>query len=118
MNTIYDSLISLGYPVKEDSGDYYRLPALYRGGKTKTSLSVHKKTGHFADFGNNTSGSWRDFLCLALNNDESAIKEFEGAQTVVFNTKSIPSLQYMSNKIYDPQCLDKLLPFYEFYQHH
>ena len=50
MNQYRHSLEKLGYPL-QDCGNHWRSRAIYRNGKTNTSLIIYKDTGVWKDFG-------------------------------------------------------------------
>jgi len=113
--SIKESLNELGYSIVSSQGDFFRTKALYRGGKTLTSLSVNKKTGKFYDFGNRTSGSWEDFLKLVLGDSPITIQNFLlNDETII--EKPLEKIKYMDFKTYPIEMLEKLIPFYTFYE--
>ena len=50
MNQYQQSLEKLGYNL-QDCGNHWRSRAIYRNGKTNTSLIIYKDSGVWKDFG-------------------------------------------------------------------
>lgn len=58
--SVRDILCQIGYTNLSDNGEYYRTKPLYRNSTNDTSLSIHKETGYWYDFGSGQKGSIKD----------------------------------------------------------
>ena len=77
MNQYKQSLEKLGYPL-QDCGSHWRSRAIYRNGKTNTSLIIYKDSGVWKDFGGeNQAKPFSALVQETLNtNDPKALKEY------------------------------------------
>jgi len=66
---IKDILNEIGYTNLVNCGDYYRTKPLYRNSKNITSLSIHKTTGYWKDFGSEQSGNLEQLVKLTNGQD-------------------------------------------------
>lgn len=112
MNKVYNStelksiLEGLGYRLI-NSGDWWRAKPLYRESNNVNSLSIHKRTGFFTDFGaNNLRGSLEDL-----------IKMTTGDKEVVLNIESYQEEEKLDTNIYfSNEILDTFVPDYDFFR--
>ena len=117
MNQYKQSLEKLGYPL-QDCGSHWRSRAIYRNGKTNTSLIIYKDSGVWKDFGGeNQAKPFSALVQETLNtNDPKALKEY-----LIDNQgqdyKPKPKIEKIEmEKIYPQSHLDKLLPMKTFYE--
>lgn len=117
MNQYKQSLEKLGYPL-QDCGNHWRSRAIYRNGKTNTSLIIYKDTGVWKDFGGeNQAKPFSALVQETLNtNDPKALKEYLiDNQGQDYEPK--PKIEKIEmEKIYPTSYLDKLLPMKTFYE--
>jgi hypothetical protein len=115
--TYKESLNKLGYPL-QDCGNHWRTRAIYRNGKTNTSIIIYKNSGVWKDFG--TGGEAKPFAALVKETlkteDFNALKDYlidnlEQNQSTEFKKEKIEM-----EKIYPASYLDKLLPMKTFYE--
>lgn len=110
-----ETLISLGYKL-HDRGSYWQTNALYRNGDNKTALQIYKDTGVWKDYVSSTAYMPFEKLVKATlgTNDEelmnSSISFLDSFSLPMFK-KDLPTME----KTYDPSCLERLLPHYDFY---
>jgi hypothetical protein len=115
--TYRESLDKLGYPL-QDCGNHWRTRAVYRNGKTNTSVIIYKDSGVWKDFG--ADGQAKPFSALVqetLNtNDPKTLKEYliDGLDQQ-YKPKTKEDKIEME-KIYPASYLDKLLPMKTFYE--
>jgi hypothetical protein len=112
---VKEKLSQMGYAPKE-FGENFRMSAIYRGGNTNSSLSVHCNSGRFTDFGNNNlSGSFEELIKLTVGSisEEEIKKIIEGAKTI--KVESNPAKRLKDEQIYSKDYLIKLLPSYDYY---
>jgi len=64
ITNIRDILYEIGYTNLSEVGDWYRTKPLYRDSNNFSSLSIHKQSGHWKDFGNETSGCLEELIYL------------------------------------------------------
>lgn len=87
-----------------DSGDYWRMAAVFRGGRCPTSIAIKKTTGEFKDFG--MSSPWRKAEDLMkMLNGESV--DFSG---YVPEVEAVDKIE--TQKTYPKEILKRLLPKY------
>jgi hypothetical protein len=109
---VYEILSDLGYQL-QDFGQYYRTKALYRGGDSTNSLKVWKNSGYCVDYAADKKFSLRELLSHHIQ-DWRKIKEILGGQKVLAPIKIEKKI--IMPRIYPPDCLDRLLPNYSFYE--
>lgn len=101
------TLRELGYSLI-DAGDYWRMAAVFRGGRNPTSVAIEKRTGRFRDFAMDTP--WRDA--------EHLVALLSG-RTVDFGDFQPPAdpeeTKLSSVRVYPPEILKRLLPKYGFF---
>ncbi len=111
MNKIYDTqelrstLENLGYKLISSS-DWWRTKPLYRDSNNVNSLSIHKRTGFFQDFGAEFRGSFEDLVKLTTGQSEIKLDLNFSEQEEKFDTNT-----YFPNDI-----LDILIPDFTLYQ--
>ena len=109
---IKSTLLKMGYTLK-DCGNHWRSNALYRGGNNPTSLMIYKDTGVWTDFVKNTASQPFKSLVKATTGEEIDDKSFSISGSNPSIKKHKP--QITMEKIYNPSCLQKLIPHYIFY---
>lgn len=116
-NYIYEFLIRLGYNPKE-SGDYFRCAALYRNGDNQSSLSVSKKTGAWSDFPQGISNQpFSKLIKLTTGeNNEEILNDFLNNRSDYIFVETSKKSDYMKDDFFAPDCLDKLINLYNFYE--
>ena len=115
--TYRESLDKLGYPL-QDCGSHWRTRAIYRNGKTNTSVIIYKDSGVWKDFGgDNQAKPFSALVQETLNtNDPKTLKEYLiDAPDQQYKPKLIEEKIEME-KIYPESYLDKLLPMKTFYE--
>lgn len=117
MNASYKEILDqLGYKLT-DLGDCWRTQALYRGGKTTTSVLIYKDSGVWKDFG--IESEYLPFVQLVQktlgdsNPDilKKILKNKDGFKARVERKKIL----LKEEKTYPEECLSRLLPHYDFY---
>lgn len=108
---IKSTLLEMGYTLK-DCGNHWRSNALYRGGSNPTSLMIYKDTGVWTDFVENTPSLPFKHLIKATTGEDRDIDSFK-SRASAFNPSHKPKIDM--EKLYDPSCLQKLMPHYIFY---
>jgi len=115
--TYRESLDKLGYPL-QDCGSHWRTRAIYRNGKTNTSVIIYKDSGVWKDFGgDNQAKPFSALVQETLNtNDPKTLKEYLiDAPDQQYKPKLIEEKIEME-KIYPESHLDELLPMKTFYE--
>jgi hypothetical protein len=101
--------LQLGYkPV--DNGGYYRMPATYRGGDNKTSLSVNKKTGMWKDFVTGASGTLKQLV--DLHNRIIDVSILDASDNIAAKRGN---QDMRVEKTYSKDILKELVPHYDFF---
>ena len=117
MNEYRSSLEKLGYSL-QDCGSHWRTRAIFRNGKTNTSLIIYKDSGVWRDFGGDEQA--KPFAALVKETlkteDPKALKEYlinNPNQKESFTSKEeVIEME----KIYPESYLEKLLPMKTFYE--
>jgi len=117
MNEYRSSLEKLGYSL-QDCGSHWRTRAIFRNGKTNTSLIIYKDSGVWRDFGGDEQA--KPFTALVKETlkteDPKALKEYlinNPNQKESFTPKEeVIEME----KIYPESYLEKLLPMKTFYE--
>ena len=117
MNEYRSSLEKLGYRL-QDCGSHWRTRAIFRNGKTNTSLIIYKDSGVWRDFGGDEQA--KPFTALVKETlkteDPKALKEYlinNPNQKESFTPKEeVIEME----KIYPESYLEKLLPMKTFYE--
>jgi hypothetical protein len=117
MNEYRNSLEKLGYSL-QDCGSHWRTRAIFRNGKTSTSLIIYKDSGVWRDFGGDEQA--KPFTALVKETlkteDPKALKEYlinNPNQKESFTPKEeVIEME----KIYPESHLEKLLPMKTFYE--
>jgi len=115
--TYKETLEKLGYNL-QDCGNHWRTRAIYRNGKTNTSVIIYKDTGVWKDFGlDNQAKPFNALIKETLQTEDSKIlKEYLVATNDQYKPNQ-PKLEKIEmEKIYPESYLDKLLPMKTFYQ--
>jgi len=111
---IQNCLEKLGYKLSSH-GNHWRTSALYRSGDNPTSLQIYKNSGIWKDFVSDTP--YMPFISLVQatlkTNDPSILKQY--AQNPLIQNQKFNKEKVTSEKIFDKDCLEKLLPHYAFY---
>ncbi len=120
MNQYRNFLEKLGYPL-QDCGSHWRSRAIFRNGKTNTSLIIYKDSGVWRDFGGDEQS--KPFIALVketLNTEDPKIlQEYSVGNEVSFNSsgrEKEPEEKIEMEKIYPESHLSKLLPMKTFYE--
>lgn len=66
---VKDVLEKLGYTIKNDDGNNYRMRPIYRDSSNDTSLSVNKQTGDWYDFSENAGGKLSSLVKRSFKED-------------------------------------------------
>ena len=114
---IYRSALEkLGYKLL-DCGNHWRARAVFRNGKTNTSLIIYKDTGVWRDFGGDqTPKPFKALVQETLRtNDDKILKEYLPSGDNVEVKYEKPEKIEME-KIYQESDLEKLLPMTTFYE--
>lgn len=117
MNHYRNSLEKLGYPL-QDCGSHWRTRAVFRNGKTNTSLIIYKDSGVWRDFGGDEQA--KPFAALikqTLNTeDPKLLKEYLIDNPESYKTNEPKAEKIEMEKIYPDSDLEKLLPMKTFYE--
>lgn len=103
--TIKDILLSAGYRITMETGEYYKMRPLYRQSSSNNALSVNKKTGHFTDFVTGEKGSIEKLIRLTTGGSI----EFEPEVNKIDDLKEEVQIRFNKEEI------KALLPSYGFY---
>jgi len=115
--TDYKTILeNLGYQLT-DRGSFWHTTAVYRGGDNPTAVLVYKDNGVWKDFVEDTNYfPFEALLEKTLNTkDKLKIREVLKAKTSDYSIQTKKKNLLMQEKTYDPSCLKKLLPHYDFY---
>lgn len=104
--SVRDLLVELGYKPK-DSGKYWRVKALFRGSKDY-NIAVNKKTGGWVDFSHGRKGGIDDLVKITLGQNADVESYTYGVNLDFSEEITMP-------KTYDPECLERLLPNYSYW---
>lgn len=117
MNEYKHALEKLGYKL-QDSGNHWRARAIYRNGKTNTSLIIYKDSGVWRDFGTGSEPLPFEVLVReTLNtNDPKILSEYISEEARSAAPKKEPEEKIEMEKIYPHSYLEKLLPMKKFYE--
>jgi hypothetical protein len=113
---IKQSLIDLGYKLL-DRGSYWQTNAIFRNGDNKTAIQIYKDTGVWKDYvqGSQFSPFQRLVEITLGTNDSNEVKKYLEEELDSFYTRKASEEKIEMEEIYPPDCLDKLLPHYKFY---
>lgn len=115
--TYRNTLENLGYQL-QDRGDHWRAQALYRSGKTKTSLMIYKDSGVWKDFG--ADGTAKPFQALVKETlkteDPEILKKYISVDLNQSYESSPKEEKIEMETIYPTSHLEKLLPITSFYE--
>jgi len=115
--TDYKSILeNLGYKLS-DRGSFWQTNAVYRGGDNMTAILVYKNNGVWKDFVEDTNYMpFEALLEKTLNTkDKLKIRELLKNKTSEDFSPTSKKKLLIQEKTYDPSCLRKLLPHYDFY---
>lgn len=113
--TYKETLQKLGYNL-QDCGSHWRTRAIYRNGKTNTSLIIYKDSGVWKDFGlDNQAKPFNALVKETLKTDDPKILSAYSINNEAVYTKPQGEKIEME-KIYPESYLDKLLPMKTFYE--
>ena len=115
--TYKDTLEKLGYNL-QDCGNHWRTRAIYRNGKTNTSVIIYKDSGVWRDFGaDSTSKPFNVLVQETLKTDDPKILNQYLSYTPKHQVKTKnPEEKIEMEKIYPESYLSKLLPIRTFYE--
>ena len=113
--TYKETLQKLGYDL-QDCGSHWRTRAIYRNGKTNTSLIIYKDSGVWKDFGlDNQAKPFNALVKETLKTNDPKI-----LSTYLINNETVDTKPQQERiemeKIYPESYLDKLLPMKTFYE--
>jgi len=117
MNIYKEALEKLGYNL-QDCGNHWRTRAIYRNGKTNTSVIIYKDSGVWRDFGaDSASKPFNALVQETLKTDDPKILNQYLSYTPKHQvkTKNLEEKIEME-KIYPESHLSKLLPMRTFYE--
>ena len=117
MNHYRNSLEKLGYPL-QDCGSHWRTRAVFRNGKTNTSLIIYKDSGVWRDFGGDEQAKpFSALIKQTLNTeDPKLLKEYLIDNPESYKTNEPKAEKIEMEKIYPDSDLEKLLPMKTFYE--
>ena len=117
MNSYQQSLEQLGYNL-QDCGNHWRSRAVYRNGKTNTSLIIYKDSGVWKDFGSdNQSKPFNVLVQETLKSDDPKLLRkyyVDNSDSYIPNQRKEEKIEM--EKIYPESYLEKLLPMKTFYE--
>jgi hypothetical protein len=115
--TYRETLEKLGYNL-QDCGSHWRTRAIYRNGKTNTSVIIYKDTGVWKDFGSdNQAKPFKALVRETLRTDDPKIlKEYLIENPEEYRSSRIKQEKIEMEKIYPASHLEKLLPMKNFYE--
>ena len=113
--TYKETLQKLGYNL-QDCGSHWRTRAIYRNGKTNTSLIIYKDSGVWKDFGlDNQAKPFNALVKETLKTNDPKI-----LSTYLINNETVHTKPQQERiemeKIYPESYLEKLLPMKTFYE--
>jgi hypothetical protein len=106
-------LENLGYKLS-DHGSYWRTNALYRAGDNTTALQIYKDSGVWKDYVEDSIFLPFEALVQKTMKTSDVKSILKGLKTVDSSVKNEKKL-LKEEKSYNPLCLKKLLPHYDFY---
>ena len=117
MNQYQQSLEKLGYNL-QDCGSHWRSRAIYRNGKTNTSLIIYKDSGVWKDFGlDNQAKPFRALVKETLKTeDPRVLKQYFSDTQESYTSPKSKEEKIEMEKIYPESYLNKLLPMKTFYE--
>lgn len=117
MNSYQQSLEQLGYNL-QDCGNHWRSRAVYRNGKTNTSLIIYKDSGVWKDFGSdNQSKPFNVLVQETLKSDDPKLLRkyyVDNSDSYIPNQRKEEKIEM--EKVYPESYLQKLLPMKTFYE--
>lgn len=112
---VKEILESIGYKVSQKTNGYYRMPAIYRGGKNRTALSVNADTGKAFDFAEGVSLELYEIVAQTLNISDKDAKNYIGDLDASDDSSSYKMPVIEQPNLFDPKEIKDLLPSYTFY---
>lgn len=116
MNNFKSVLEEIGYSLI-DFGSHWRTSAVYRGGDNPMSIQIYKDTGIWTDFGSDEG--YFPFVLLVqktLNTTNPDILRKYSLEKGVSKFKETKKRTLLTEeKTFDDNCLERLLPHYDFY---
>lgn len=118
MNQYYKALVELGYKL-HDHGNHWRTRAIFRNGKTSTSVIIYKDSGVWRDFGGDDEP--KPFKVLVQETlktgDEKIISQYVSGDAAEYRPPQKNQEDKIEmEKVYDESMLEKLLPITDFYE--
>ncbi len=115
--TYRDKLEKLGYNL-QDCGNHWRTRAIYRNGKTQTSVIIYKDTGVWKDFGgDNQAKPFNALVKETLKTEDfNILKEYLVDSPTEYKPNEPKQEKIEMEKVYPESQLSKLLPMYNFYE--
>ena len=114
-----EKLQKLGYNL-QDCGNHWRTRAMYRNGKTSTSVIIYKDTGVWKDFGgDNQARPFNALVKETLKTSDPKILAEYLVNSKLSNesaTREPEQEKIEMEKIYPESHLEKLLPMFTFYE--
>tara|TARA_B100001939_G_scaffold313138_1_gene296778 strand:- start:15051 stop:16088 length:1038 start_codon:yes stop_codon:yes gene_type:complete len=108
-----DILENLGYKLS-DHGSYWRTNALYRSGDNSTALQIYKDSGVWKDYVEDSMFLPFEVLVQKTTKTSNVKSILKDLKTTSLSVKTEKNL-LKEEKTYDPICLKRLLPHYDFY---
>lgn len=116
---IRESLLKLGFKLS-DRGAYWQTNAIFRNGDNQTAIQIYKDTGVWKDYVQDTCFfPFKKLIEATLGtNDPSQVNSFMGRKSDFdfHNVASAPAPKIEIEETYPPECLERLLPHYDFYE--
>jgi hypothetical protein len=115
---IKEALIKLGFNLS-DRGSYWQTNAIFRNGDNQTAIQIYKDTGVWKDYVEDTCFfPFKKLVQASLGtNDPAEINSFLGKKSSFeFNEKNSPAPKIETEETYALDCLERLLPHYDFYE--
>jgi hypothetical protein len=100
-----------------DRGSFWQTTAVYRGGDNPTAVQVYKNTGTWKDYVEDTEFLPFEVLLKKTLNTRDDLKIRELLKGIKSNIEQETKQKKLlsEEKTYNPTCLKKLLPHYDFY---
>ena len=115
---IKESLLKLGFKLS-DRGAYWQTNAVFRNGNNNTAIQIYKDTGVWKDYVQDTCFfPFKKLVQATLGtNDPTQVNSFLGKkEDFAFEVKTAEAPKIEIEETYSADCLDRLLPHYEFYK--
>ena len=115
---IENTLLSLGYKLN-DRGLYWQTNAVFRQGDNQTAIQIYKNSGVWKDYVNQTPYmSFKKLIQLSVgtNDDDIVAGYIKEIDQIDFSSYNPLKERVTMEKTYDKDCLNRLLPHYDFYE--